>query len=255
MERLFSWEVVGFVVALFIGVAFAFVGLNDFRLAKLCFLIAAADAAGGTVMWGKDTSMPPSARMVIVFLGMGLIGLLSMWSLRYVDGKQTIATRQDAAPVVETPSLHVTDWERLPIPLMAGKPLTIHLHIRNQSNSPVTVIAKYSTIWVNGRTENMDWAPRKIFEESQWQRALARQAQTPDTPLTIPGRMDDYWLPLDHKEPLTAEQLRSLHADKTLYFMGRITSADGKTTLLEFSAHTGLDDRTVLFSVDHNGPP
>ena len=87
MERLLSWEVVGFVVALFVGVAFAFVGLSDFKLAKLSFLIAAADALGGIAMWGFKTQRPTGQVAALAFLAFGCIGALTVLALRYVDGK------------------------------------------------------------------------------------------------------------------------------------------------------------------------
>lgn len=47
MEWLFSWEVGSWVVGGAIAAAFSFLALDDFKLAKLFFLLAAGDAIGG----------------------------------------------------------------------------------------------------------------------------------------------------------------------------------------------------------------
>jgi len=88
MEWLFSWGVTSFAVGLLVGIGFAFVGLGDFRLARVTFIVAAADAAGSTIMWGRSTTMPAVGLSVVAFLGIGTIGLASVWSLRYVKLKQ-----------------------------------------------------------------------------------------------------------------------------------------------------------------------
>jgi hypothetical protein len=90
MEWLFSWGVVSVVVAVLIGVGFGFLALNDFKLAKLCFLLAAADAIGGMVMWGVRTDIPPWLRTGIIFASIGLIGVLTVQSFRYVDQKKEL---------------------------------------------------------------------------------------------------------------------------------------------------------------------
>jgi len=89
MEWLFSWEVSSVVIALAVAVAFAFLSLSDFKLAKLFFLIAAADASGGMVMWGVKTQRPLWQMMSGVFVLMGAIGVVTVLAFRYVDRKQS----------------------------------------------------------------------------------------------------------------------------------------------------------------------
>jgi hypothetical protein len=88
MEWLFSWEVSSWVVGGAIAAAFSFLALDDFKLAKLFFLLAAADAVGGIVMWGAKTDLPPWGRSLLIFVMIGSIGLLAVQALRYVDKKQ-----------------------------------------------------------------------------------------------------------------------------------------------------------------------
>jgi hypothetical protein len=88
MEWLFSWEVSSWVVASAIAVAFAFLALDDFKLAKLFFLIGAADASGGVIMWGVKTQRPLWQLSLAVFLLMGGIGALTVLAIRYVENKR-----------------------------------------------------------------------------------------------------------------------------------------------------------------------
>lgn len=88
MEWLFSWEVSSWIVGIAIAVGFVFVSLDDFKLAKLFFLIAAADAAGGMLMWGFRTQRPLWQLIIAVFVLMGGVGALTVLLFRYVDHKQ-----------------------------------------------------------------------------------------------------------------------------------------------------------------------
>lgn len=76
------------VVVALAGTALAFVGLNDFKLAKLFFLVAAADASGGIVMWGVKSNRPLWQMMLLVFMCMGIVGVFAMLAIRYVDKKK-----------------------------------------------------------------------------------------------------------------------------------------------------------------------
>jgi hypothetical protein len=88
LEWLFSWEVVSVMVGLLVSIGLGVLALDDFKLAKLFFLSAAADAVGGMVMWGVKTDVPPWVRNGIVFVSVGLIGVLLVQSFRYVDRKE-----------------------------------------------------------------------------------------------------------------------------------------------------------------------
>ena len=48
--------------------------LDDFKLAKLFFRLAAADAIGGIVMWGAKTELPLWGRSLLIFVMIGSIG-------------------------------------------------------------------------------------------------------------------------------------------------------------------------------------
>jgi hypothetical protein len=96
MEWLFSWEVTSVVVVAFLATAFAFLALDDFKLAKLCFLVAAADAIGGMVMWGVKTQATSWARYVVVFIMVGSIGVLAVASLAYANRKSAAKSGKEA---------------------------------------------------------------------------------------------------------------------------------------------------------------
>lgn len=65
-----------------------FVALEDFKLAKLCFLLAAADVVGGIVMGIAHSKLSPWAAVGAVFVTTGLIGVLALRSWQYVDRKE-----------------------------------------------------------------------------------------------------------------------------------------------------------------------
>src|SRR5437660_818883 len=87
MEWLFSWEVVSVVVGLLVSIGLGVLALDDFKLAKLCFLFAAADGIGGIAMWGAKSTLSPWVSTVTVICISGVIGLLALQSFRYVDRK------------------------------------------------------------------------------------------------------------------------------------------------------------------------
>jgi hypothetical protein len=93
MESLFSWEVASVVVALLISIGLGVLALDDFRLARLSFLLAAAYAIGGVAMRGVRTDLPPWGRIVLVFSLTGIIGVAALYSLTYVDKKQKAKER------------------------------------------------------------------------------------------------------------------------------------------------------------------
>jgi hypothetical protein len=88
LDWLLSWEVSSVVVGVCISIALGVLALNDYKLAKIFFLLAACDAIGGVSMGATKWNMPSWATSLTVFLMSGLIGLLLLQSLLYVDGKR-----------------------------------------------------------------------------------------------------------------------------------------------------------------------
>jgi len=107
VEWLLSWEVVSVVSVALAAAGQGFIGLEDFKLAKLCFLLAAADAIGGMVMWGIKTDVPPWMRIGIVFVSIGLIGVLAVQSFRYVDRKEEKKRSADPDIVAKRKDLYI----------------------------------------------------------------------------------------------------------------------------------------------------
>jgi hypothetical protein len=93
MDWLFSWEVTSVVVPLCIGAAIGVLALNDFKLAKSCFLLAAAEAVGGLVMAVSHSGANGVWRAIIAFFACGVVGVLLLLSWDYVESK-----RQPALP-------------------------------------------------------------------------------------------------------------------------------------------------------------
>lgn len=76
------------VVGISISVGLGVLALDDFKLARTFFLIAAADAMGGTIMWGANTTVPPWIRTLSVFALGGTVAVVAVQSGRYVDRKK-----------------------------------------------------------------------------------------------------------------------------------------------------------------------
>jgi hypothetical protein len=115
MEWLFSWECTSVVVVAALGTAIGVLAMNDFRLAKFCFLVAATDAIGGAAMAISRSGLAVWAQGIAAFIAAGLFGLLFLFSLKYVDSKEEISavgrteTKQTTPPhspgILHTPSL------------------------------------------------------------------------------------------------------------------------------------------------------
>jgi hypothetical protein len=110
LEWLFSWEVTSVVSVALAGFGFAVLALDDFKLAKLFFLIGAADASGGVVMWGIKADSPMWQVAIVVFVVVGTIASLTVIFFRYVDdkrsAKETSQQEDHRSPsTIPTPSL------------------------------------------------------------------------------------------------------------------------------------------------------
>src|SRR5688500_7138405 len=93
-EPAVRWEVVGAVVAIFIGSGLGLMGLSppEFFWAKLCFTAAALflSARIGTSLAYVDYATP--LRLLAAVLCFGVIGLGWVESWRWVKGRQPVAT-------------------------------------------------------------------------------------------------------------------------------------------------------------------
>jgi hypothetical protein len=101
MEWLLSWDVTAWIVGLAVPLAFGFAVAEDFKLARVFFLLAAADAIGGIAMWGTKTDLPLWAKILIVFVSAGVVGVLTMLSLKYVDHKEADKREKELPKSVE----------------------------------------------------------------------------------------------------------------------------------------------------------
>lgn len=102
MHEFFSWEVVGWVVALLAPGGLGLLALSDYRLAKICFLISGLMLEGKVVVWGIDTPHSLPARLVISALLFALIGISVEESWRYVDSKNPAKPQEQTSTKDDT---------------------------------------------------------------------------------------------------------------------------------------------------------
>jgi hypothetical protein len=98
LESFFSWGVTSVVVALLIGAAFSVLALNDFKIARGFFLLAAFDALGGVAMWGTKSNLGLLSKGLIVFVGGGIVCVLLFLALTYIGTKESAAKPEPAKP-------------------------------------------------------------------------------------------------------------------------------------------------------------
>jgi len=257
MEWLLSWGVTSVVVTFLLALGFGFVWATDFNFAKVCFLIAAADAIGGMMMWATKSHKPMWQVGAATFVIIGSVGFLTVSAFRYVDWKRTNASPPQPSKPIETAAppqvtLRVTNYERFP--QVVGEKLKIHLHIRSSGPQTVKAWATCRPVLVTITPGQERYALRKAFEDDLWQKLIADEAVlSKDAVIPIPPQMD-YWLPLTSIETLTPEIIRGLQTNQTIYFMGRVRDSASGEILLEYCARTGTDPNTMLFCLDHNGP-
>jgi len=122
MEWLFSWEVTSWAVGILTAFALGLLALNDYRWAKLFFLIAAADASGGVVMWGIKTETRTWPVLLAVAALMGGIGVLTVLAFWYVDGKKSSAEAKSNPKAATTIIVSMTKDQFDALMAAASKP-------------------------------------------------------------------------------------------------------------------------------------
>jgi hypothetical protein len=105
IEGLFSWA-----VPILIGIGFGVVAMDDYKLAKICFLLSALIAEVKVLMWGVETQSSGGLRILVCFMASGLIGVLAMESVRYVDRKR------DSKRVLTQGTAEIKPQSQLPSP-------------------------------------------------------------------------------------------------------------------------------------------
>ena len=88
LHFIFRLDVVMWVVALLATAGLGVLALDDFRLAKVCFLFAAAWAVGGVITWGVKTTQPIEVKLSIGAILFVIIGIFTIISWRYVNKKR-----------------------------------------------------------------------------------------------------------------------------------------------------------------------
>ena len=90
MEGLLGWDVIGWIIGFLLPIGVGVLALNEFRLAKCCFVISAAILLIKAFSWGVTTDQPVEMRAIIIILSFGIVGVVLVESFRWIDRKQTV---------------------------------------------------------------------------------------------------------------------------------------------------------------------
>jgi len=173
-------EVLGWVVAFFVPMAVGLIGLREHLLAKWCFAISGLVLAGRTAMWVRPLDSP--WRYPLAFVAFGLIGVLVVESIRWVEkkgseGAPDSPTPTTAAPLSPTAAPAATPTRRP----AADKPAVIveyHDRVLFIHNSGSTVIYLWGTRFEGrlvanpaGEPEMREMAPHAYYgiHENRWE--------------------------------------------------------------------------------------
>lgn len=136
MEIFASWDVWGWILALFVPLGVGFAGMNEPRLAKSCFAISALVLEARIIMWGGQVK-PSFDNRLLIFCACGLIGVLALEAFRWIDRKKLEPVATDKPPAKPTELSKAPSHEDLSKPVLVFKdsPLftsKMQTHIRRE---------------------------------------------------------------------------------------------------------------------------
>jgi|ERR1700733_3952244 len=220
MEWLLSWEVCSVVAVFFASSALGFVGLGDYKLAKVFFWIAAIDAFGGICMWGARNGLNPWVRGSLVFLGGGFICLVLSSALHYVEGKQLpLVSPKEEAKDLSSEGFVQFENRNLELPsqfLQAGQQMRMKFAFANKGLVPVYDVQSWGVMMVLNRKVNDIVRTKEVFHQS----VATGYEKFKGSGSTLGVGIENFnYAPLNN-ERLTEEDITNLkNKDWNLYFM------------------------------------
>lgn len=116
MDRLLSWEVIGWLIGIVVPLGFGFTAMDDFKLAKACFFIAMSAFAAKGLWWAMTDSASIAWRSGVAFLWVGIAAALSIVAIEYVNGK--IGIRGAGKEEIASPHSAAAQPSEQPLPPM-----------------------------------------------------------------------------------------------------------------------------------------
>ncbi len=137
-----SWDLLGWIIAFFVPLGVGVIALNEFRLAKSCFVVSAVVLFAKVAIWLSQMHMRPYAWMLVSFLVFGTIGVCLIGSIRWVDRKKPGAAAPDLAGSASLPGPEAK-LSRLPVTtkLEASEPSAL-----TAAPSPLTKLEKFVVV-------------------------------------------------------------------------------------------------------------
>jgi len=228
LKWLLSWEVTSVSVGLLVGIGLAVLGMNDFKLARACFLLAAAHAIAGMAMWGFFTPLDSKVRIVAMGLCFGIIGILTVESWRYVERKGEVKSPPETAQTVDQEVTLQFEHTALFIasnkssPFVPNRPVSLRIVYRNVSD------ATARRVKADGVMSFIEYGPGiQDREEQEWQKfEKAWRTIENALPLDLDGHKEEHF---DINTNLISEQQAAALQGETLilYFFGAVRWTDG----------------------------
>jgi hypothetical protein len=102
IHKVLSWAVIAVVAPalLFAGIAFIALGdadERDYFIAKVCFGLICLIFFAKVVQWGISRKLKTKMTPILVFIGTGLMGLIALSAINYVNSKRDAKARKLAA--------------------------------------------------------------------------------------------------------------------------------------------------------------
>lgn len=106
LEAIFSWGVLGFIIALLIGAGFAVLSMTPprYRIAEVCFCVAALIFLGKFFYWAVTSQSGLKERLLVGFGVCGLTGSLLIWGLAWIEAMLPKSSQPTVSALSDRPS-------------------------------------------------------------------------------------------------------------------------------------------------------
>lgn len=245
-----AWEIVGVVVAIFVGLGVSMVGLSppEYAVARACFWLSAVLLGATGLVWELRTQQPTWWRISAGVLIWTCVGVGLPETLRWVGWRQAGVL---APKTVENPKkLKVMSLAFVHPHLAPGSPIAVRVNFKNVSGRAIRI---RNAAYVQTRVMPKDLSAEKENENLLWQQlrdGLEKAGRDAEIPMVEDGDMNQ----ILESAPLASDEyediMRGSHA---VYFASITQDRDTKEHLMELCFFVGNLGK-IQYCSQHNGP-